>query len=278
MNGASPTDILVSSVFEGGTENIKTVKVYCSEADTTNIVVTPMASNPGTASAPGGARVSNPGGVEPVTLQAADEKFVNTGLSNLEIGGLEPGKLYNIVIEITNVHDDTDAISFTHPAGNASLEVSVPVKMIFAAFRSDGGKITSPVYRIKTSAYFPIKVSLAKFASMNSDASALTQVMDDDLELGQFNLKLVGVSSDEGDEPEFAAAADTGWIGTADMGTPGGVLGTFGSSYSSSIVHNQCGFKLTGLYKYEGDFPETPMRPEYAAVFKFEIDIAPQQP
>jgi hypothetical protein len=257
-----PTAALVTSAFSGGTEGIASVKVYCGAVNETSIVVIP---GYGTAS-PGGAYVSS--GVTPASSQTFDE----TGFTNMEITGLTPGKRYNIAIEITNKHDDKDAYILPDPywAGDASLEVSVPVKMIFAAFRSGGGEITSPVYRIKTSARFPIKVSLAKFVTVQSAGGlTLTATENELLDSGEFNLKLTGVGG--------TAAQDTGLIPldvdiAADAGV--GLLGTFGGpAYSSGAPYvGQCDFKITGLYKYdEGDFPETPMRPEYAAVFRFEL-------
>jgi hypothetical protein len=168
---------------------------------------------------------------------------------------------------ITNARGDRHAVLYV----DTTLNVTVPVKMIFAAFASDEGTITSPVYRIKTAARFPVKVSLARFDAMGQDGVTLTQEADDDLSTGQFNLKLKGAEGDG-----FTAAADTGWIGTANVGLPGGVLGTFGEpGYSPAPDENQCDFEITGRYEYGDDFPVTAATPKYAAVFKFELVIPP---
>jgi hypothetical protein len=155
------------------------------------------------------------------------------------------------------------------------LTVHVPVKMIFAAFESekDGATgitpIKSPEYKITAEARSPVKVTLVSFNTVSNGGGdgglpGLTLIPDTET-LGdqKFKLNLVGTSGTFGKPFGTIPIAPDNQPGTASWTLDAGSYD--GGDINPPILEGS--FRLEG--EYQGDLGG--QRPEYAAVFKFEL-------
>jgi hypothetical protein len=212
--------------------------------------------------------------------------FTDAGIADyLGVTGLTAGKTYNIVIVITNEDGGKDFKLITYKAG-LPISVTAPVKLVFAAFESDEGVITSPEYYITsynskgaaagwTDNTTKIDVTLSTFKDIDtahaggagttwntSQGLTLDSLTSPPTVNYHFNLKLQGY-----DSTYTTKTTDTGWLHTGY--TSSAVLKTLEPPGSSMTSSNTWYFTLEGAYK--GDFNLIRM-PEYSAVFKFAVN------
>jgi hypothetical protein len=275
--GNTVEDVLVYAEFYKaavGNVPIKEVKIYY---DTNDIHLKEGVAVPGGVYPPptgaGGVYPTSPGTIAnvvdpPLTKDTGEGgDYTDAGFTaNKAVTRLDEDETYYIVIAVTNDRDDTDAVLIEYKTVDTTLNVTVPVKMIFAAFASEGGVVRSPAYTITTEAYFPVNVTLAEF---NEEEDAGLTLMDTEpdgtYELG---LKFIEIAS----EPSF----QTDWITLGSQADGFMVrLGSEGDEEEEPPT-GTASFEITG--SYGGPFTET-LRPKYAAVFRFELEYdEPAQP
>jgi hypothetical protein len=137
----------------------------------------------------------------------------------------------------------------------AAIDVSVPVKLIFAAFKSDNGAVTSPDYHIINNGDTAVDVSVQSMVETDSGSLNLKDALTTD---GDIRLKLQGTGS--------PPLLDTDWL-TATMQAKD--LGTLGAKSSGTDTWN---FKLAGGYK--GGF-DVAKKPQYNITFRFALNEGP---
>ncbi len=125
------------------------------------------------------------------------------------------------------------------------IDVSVPVKLIFAAFRSDKGAITAPSYYLQNRGQTPVEVKLTSFTV---DVSAGLVLTSDPKKSDELALKLQGLG----------AAGD--WL------TPGSANKALGTI----PVGNRADFTLAG--RYTGGYFAA-KTPRYFVTFEFSADL-----
>ena len=138
----------------------------------------------------------------------------------------------------SNPNDPNVAPEYTETG--TIVSVSVPTKIIFAAFASDGGEVTAPDYMITNKSAFALKVTLTDFTASETDDNA---AVDDKL-----TLNITGAEM---------AKADV--IGLQDNTT------AYGAKLAKDSTWN---FSLDG--EYTGDFGTSYM-PKYSATFQFDL-------
>lgn len=155
-------------------------------------------------------------------------------------------------VEINPVTGNT-TVYFIYRAADALLDVSVPVKLIFASFASGGGNVISPSYAITNRSVLPVKVSLAEFHS--NGLEGLTLIQTTPANEGELNLSLVGSTnfSTISNLPDGALSGTDGYMGQ---------LGITGNAAATGR------FTIGG--SYYGSFA-TPKNPQFSAVFTFEL-------
>jgi hypothetical protein len=204
--------------------------------------------------------------------------YNNAGfMKDFAINGLETGVTYNIVIVIgptSGSNTDSASISLTYEVPEAPeplINVSVPVKLIFAAFEPDGGVITAPDYHLTNNGETQVKVSITGFApdtgDPDNDANTLILTAtpqppgpgatpDND---NQFSLYLKG---------KGAGNNSTGKITEAVSATPLDVCTLEAKDDNETGGADTYNFTLAGDYK--GYFAAQPKQPKYQATFKIE--------
>jgi hypothetical protein len=162
--------------------------------------------------------------------------------------GMNPGVEYDIVVEIENEEGESADYTLTHTPNNSNIIVSVPVKIIFAAFKSGEGAVTSPVYQLENHSYYPIDVSVASFIA-NPESLQLPE------------LQALRLSMDMAENSPFSNAVlyDSGaGSGRKPLGALEGLGGiarfTIGGSYG-------------------GNFPSIAAKPQFTLEFLFELII-----
>jgi hypothetical protein len=149
--------------------------------------------------------------------------------------------VYGYVGEDANIEDGEPPTVHTH-----AINVSVPTKVIWAAFESSGGAITSPDYHIKNNSNNnSLKVTLQSFTAQ---ASSANDAVDGDLVLN-----IVGTDGQMDRDEVFNK-------GTGVTSNDTAFTDTFESE-------EQWGFKLGGTY--DGDNFDTAYAPTYSMVLKF---------
>ena len=150
--------------------------------------------------------------------------------------------VYGYVGEDATISDTDPADPDVAPTVTASgtvVSVSVPVKVIWAAFASDGGEVTAPAYKITNKSAFALDVTLVSF---NADATDDNTAVDDKLTLN--------ITGDE------MAASDVVGI-------------TSSVAYDDALaVDGVWNFSFAG--EYTGDFG-TAYTPSYAMVLQFDL-------
>jgi hypothetical protein len=193
--------------------------------------------------------------ITPVTLaQTAD--FEDDGLtgSGYTISGLAEGKTYNILVVITNAGGkDGMLTTYSTSPPIPEINVSVPIKLIFAAFETDSGTITAPNYYIRNHGEADIDVTVNGL-TITEDAG-LTLAGAPPGEDGQIGFWLHGT----GPGPPLS---DTGYLTEA---TSNVLLGTLTAADSENDRWN---FTLTGAY--QGSFAAA-KKPVYVITFGFAL-------
>jgi hypothetical protein len=162
--------------------------------------------------------------------------------------GVVTGDKYNT---LTGGNVDTVAITLAAQWTEAIVNVSVPTKLIFAAFESNKGDITAPEYHIINNGILETKVSVESIADLGSDGFTLTNA----LAVGdnQVNLYIKGIGNSASFKTPNLTTSDTNIVlpTIAAKGAPGDTFG----------------FTLAG--RYNGSFG-TARQSVYGFVFKFE--------
>lgn len=126
------------------------------------------------------------------------------------------------------------------PSAGTDMELSVPVKLMWAAFASDGGSVTSPDYTIENKSLFAVDVEMTSFTQTNGvSVSGLT-------------LNLVGASGGMTSINDVLSASAT----------------AFGTLDAAAGINAERGFSVGG--SYTGSFA-TVLQPEYSMVLTFSI-------
>ena len=226
--GADTTQALLSAAFAGGQEALS-VKIYY---DTGPV-------NPSTSPC--------------VTLTGGD--YDHTGFTDYELTGLTPGSTYNIRIVLTNAQGpDTRELTYT---ASPLINVSVPVKLVFAAFEGDRGAVTAPGYYIENNGEADVVVTLKSFAVEDPGGVTLTAspAAQDDL----------GLKFAWSGPPSAAFATNgSGWLVPSAANVALGQLGDRDAPDGA----NRVDFTLEGTYI--GGFG-VPKRPAYSLVLEFEL-------
>ncbi|MDR1299852.1 MAG: hypothetical protein LBJ84_06350, partial [Oscillospiraceae bacterium] len=119
--------------------------------------------------------------------------FSDAGVASYRIENLAQGAVYNILIVIENIAG-ADSFAFEY-AAPSEINVSVPVKLIFAAFEADAGAVTSPAYYIKNNSDAALSVTVDSFDERYSAGLTLTKEPPNTNEI---RLKLQGAGASLG--------------------------------------------------------------------------------
>jgi hypothetical protein len=180
----------------------------------------------------------------------APEAYGTSGFTGYKLEGLTVDTAYNLLLVIEN-ESGIDSRAFTHAP--AEINVSVPVKLIFAAFDTDGGDVTAPVYHIKNNGKNTASVTVDGFDEIDGDELTLTKYPPG---VDELRLKLEGTGASLG-----TGMADYLEI-SASINAPLCTL------QSSGIAGDTYYFTLSG--SYNGAF-STVRRPEYFLILKFGL-------
>lgn len=181
--------------------------------------------------------------------------FTDSGFS-YELTGLTAGQTYYVKTTVTNAAGTTE--STVKPFQTLPLlEISVPVKLMFASFASGGGDVISPDYEITNRSLLPVKVSLTEFHTDTLDGLSLVQTAPSSD--GQLQLSLMGGTN-------FATVN-----GLPNGTLAGGYMGELGVKDSATATGQ---FTVGG--RYQGSFA-APKEPRFHAVFTFAL-VLPNGP
>jgi hypothetical protein len=198
-----------------------------------------MATVPALAAAPAGDIVAVP---EYDELSTTEDELLTTDNSK----GLIP--VYGYVGEDAIIDDDEKDDPTKEPDVYPFLiDVSVPVKVIWAAFESGGGAVTSPDYYIENHGDDDLTVTLVSFAANGADNTNV----DSDLSLTLAEVSAGAMTNSE---------TSTTLVSSGNYPANNDALGT--------LATGKWNFKLTGTY--DGSFT-TPYEPSYLMVLKFEV-------
>jgi hypothetical protein len=168
------------------------------------------------------------------------------------------------VLQNENTVEANNKAFYTLRYSEASLiDVSVPTKLIFAAFEPDKGVITAPNYEIiNNSADTPVNVSITGLTETDmTNASGLTLTTADTPGTNQFNLYFNGkVGADTA-----TATSTTDKLSTGSF-SPSLSVCTLGPKGSTNSPFDTYFFTLAG--KYVGSF-DIAKYPVYAITFTF---------
>ncbi len=147
-------------------------------------------------------------------------------------------------------------VTYIYEEYSEIIHVSVPVKLLWAAYESNDGEVTSPEYYFRNHSSYDISVTLQELKIWKDEG-----------------LDLVETAASGADEVELKIDPVTGWqmvsqISLLEGSTGNGLLGKIraGDQGVFDIIGTYGGY-FTGLYLD----PETYLQPEYEAVFKFEL-------
>jgi hypothetical protein len=181
----------------------------------------------------------------------APATYSDAGFTDHRLEGLIAETVYNLLLVIEN-ESGTDSFAFEY-VPSFEIDVSVPVKLIFAAFDTDAGAVTSPVYFIKNNGSEALDVTVGGFDEISGAGLTLTQGAPS---AGEIRLKLKGAG----------ASLGTGMAGyLVDSDSIDEPLCTLQDSGSTGDTYF---FTLDG--EYNGAF-DTVKRPEYFLDLKFAL-------
>ncbi len=163
-----------------------------------------------------------------------------------------PAGTYTVIAKDTYGAQTTRAVTIG-PHNEQIISISVPTKLMFAAFAAEGGGVSSPEYQIVNNSLLDVSVRLSHFSTTFSDGVQMTSSQ----EAEKLHLNLTPVSG-----------FTQGINGIATGAQADGSLGVLGSRFKANHVGT---FRLEG--RYRGLFTATPKRPQYQSVFTFELVI-----
>jgi len=161
------------------------------------------------------------------------------------------------------VGPDATIVDNTDPPGPPTviLGVSVPVNLLWAAFKSDAGAVTSPNYYIQNNSATPVNMKITSFTADTSTPALVTAAGAVNKDL---TLKLVGIN---GATP-VSVWTSNGTTGTGiASGSPVdlGNLGALGSSTEKRT------FTIGGAFPAASIPDNTDYRPQYKMVLTFDV-------
>lgn len=83
-------------------------------------------------------------------------------------------------------------IQFVYDTTSTMLSLSVPSRLVFSSFASDGGKVSAPDYQITNHSSLPVDVTLSSFAADVNQLDGLSMVQGTPENEDQIQLHLVG--------------------------------------------------------------------------------------
>lgn len=136
------------------------------------------------------------------------------------------------------------------------IDVSVPIKMMFAAYESDGGQVTSQAYSFKNNSSFNVDVALTAVTAMEEKDNVALAGGEGRVEGNKLSLSLAPIGSEGFNEVNLIENMnDEEYIGTLK-----------GKNNTSGQVMN---FTIEGTYF--GSFEGKPKWPGYSLEFAFKM-------
>jgi hypothetical protein len=156
----------------------------------------------------------------------------------------------------------------------AQVTVSVPVKMIWAAMKSDGGNIVSPTYQMENNGTTRVQVSLTSYTITQTGERQLN-FTDMPTNGNDISLSMSGTVPTDGQKDPEADSSPFGLSGyclnnTDGIGTPLSSAKTLGTLNPSGSVGDTATYRWTGTYgNGNGNF-STPAYPQFSMTFSFK--------
>jgi hypothetical protein len=198
----------------------------------------------------------------PKRVAVSPAENIYAAVDDATIGG-------KITQELPGSQTATIAKSKFRTMSDPSIDVSVPTKLIFAAFESDGGGVRAPGYVIRNNGDAPVNVSLSSVKVIDQGALRLTNYANEE---NEFDLQMVGSVGDEftGNLTEGVGDGTFTVNLTEDisedifMGRLDANDGESGADRAENILR----FTLAGRYIGGFDIPRTP---QYKTTFKIRL-------
>lgn len=185
-----------------------------------------------------------------------DQSWMVTSMSEeISFSGV-PAGVYTVIAKDVNGQQSTLQI-VVGMESLISLNVSIPVKMMFASFATDDGNVTSPIYEITNGSAVNVNVYLDTFDTINDDGVSLTASQEPD----KLQLNLLGGNA-------FSGYALNGLQTGSQTNT---LLGTLGNQNTDGSTGT-----LWFGGKYVGAFSATPKLPRYSTTLMFELVLPPK--
>lgn len=176
--------------------------------------------------------------------------YTNVGVI-VDDGQRDSNKSYYTNPSVSQAH----TIQFVYDTTSTMLSLSVPSRLVFASFASDGGTLSAPDYQIMNHSSLPVNVTLQSFTADVNHQDGVTMVQGPPEGEDQIQLHLVGVSN-------FRTLNNLP-NGTLDHGFMGQLAKR---NHSDSIGE----FTFEG--NYEGRFG-VKRYPRFQAVFTFALEL-----
>ncbi len=174
----------------------------------------------------------------------------------LEGGMLQTGA----TVSIPDVNNNYTVI-YVYEKYAETIDVSVPVKLLWASFESDDGDVTSPDYYFYNHSSYDINVSLQELTVTDPDGLDLVESTTAKSGADEVALQLDPVSDTQSgwqmtSRISLMADSSGGLLGRLAAGSQGyfDITGTYGGYFTAFDLDN-------------GDY----LQPEYEAVFRFEL-------
>jgi len=188
---------------------------------------------------------------EPFSASAPEiSNYTNVGVI-VDGGERDTSKSYYINPAVSQIHK----IQFVYDNTSTMVSLSVPARLIFASFASEGGALSAPNYQITNHSSLPVDVTLERFEGDADSLDGLTLVQGTPNSNKQIQLHLVGIDN-------FRTLHNL----------PNGILD---DGYMGRLAHknqpNSSG-EFTFAGNYRGRFGEQ-KQPRFEAVFKFSVEL-----
>jgi hypothetical protein len=241
LKGTLRTEALVSASFYESTQNNATITsatlYWSTAAINTNADFSSVTST----------------GTLNTELLTPGSDFTDAGISNYLIENLVLGTSYHFLIVIENEDGRRDGRGFEHTAYH-EIAVSVPTQLMWAAFTSDEGEVSSPEYHLINNGDTTVRVSLQSLTLTDTGGLSLVNSTP---AIGQpeLNLEIVGTGSSLG----FDSGLLHAFLANVSLCT----LGAGGSA------SDRYDFAFAGYFS--GVFSAVPYETSYTATFRFEL-------
>jgi hypothetical protein len=198
----------------------------------------------------------------PLTLDGIDNETISSEVIGVEDEDGAPVPVYGYVGEDANITDpDPDSEDPTKPpvVSPTGINVSVPTKILWAAFASDDGDVTSPTYQIRNnSTAIDLDVSIAAFTPETDANNPANAKIDKDLVL-----TLNSTDTGELGDTAINIFNKKGSTGSYDAPNP------LSHASGTPLEPTSWGFTIGG--HYYGDFGGVAQSPTYKLTLGFAI-------